>query len=105
MHSQAPPATVNDHQRTMKLFPTNLRVNRTDDSFGRGMDAALTVLLFFGIGFVLDRWLGTAPWFMIGMTVLAAVGFFASLKYRYEARMEQLEAERAARSAQSRARP
>ena len=31
---------------------------------------------------------------MIVMTVLAAVGFFASFKYRYDARMEQLEAER-----------
>ncbi len=97
MRSQAPPATVNDHQRPMKLFPTDLRVSRSDDAFGRGMDVALTVLLFFGIGFALDRWLGTTPLFMIVLTVLAAVGFFASIKYRYDARMEQLEAERAAR--------
>ncbi len=63
------------------------------------MDIALTLLLFFGIGFALDRWLGTTPWFMIGLTVLASVGFFASFKYRYTARMEQLEAERAERAA------
>ncbi len=85
----------------MKLFPTNLRVSRTDDSFGRGMDVALTVLLFFGIGFAIDRWLGTTPLFMIVMTVLASVGFFASFKYRYDARMEQLEAERAAQVAKT----
>ncbi len=85
----------------MKLFPTNLRVSRTDDSFGRGMDVALTVLLFFGIGFAIDGWLGTTPLFMIVMTVLASVGFFASFKYRYDARMEQLEAERAAQVAKT----
>ena len=62
------------------------------------MDVALTVLLFFGIGYALDRWLGTTPWFMIGLTVLASIGFFVSFKYRYNARMEQLEAERAARA-------
>ena len=63
------------------------------------MDIALTLLLFFGIGFALDRWLGTTPLFMIGLTVLASVGFFISFKYRYTARMEQLEAERAERAA------
>ncbi len=83
----------------MKLIPTNPRVTRGDDAIGRGMDVALTVLLFFGIGYALDRWLGTTPWFMIAMVVLASVGFFASFKYRYDARMEQLEAERAARTA------
>jgi F0F1-type ATP synthase assembly protein I len=87
----------------MKLYPTTSRASRSDDTFGRGMDIALTVLLFFGIGFALDRWLGTTPWFMIGLTVLAAVGFFISFKYQYTARMEQLEAERAERAAARRA--
>jgi F0F1-type ATP synthase assembly protein I len=87
----------------MKRFPTNPRVTRSDDAFGRGMDVALTVLLFFGIGWVLDRWLGTTPWFMIGLTLLASIGFFASLKYRYDARMEELEAERAARANEGKA--
>ena len=66
------------------------------------MDIALTILLFFGVGFALDRWLGTTPWFMIGLTVLAAVGFFVGFKYQYTARMEQLEAERAERAAAGR---
>src|SRR4051812_39416221 len=87
----------------MKLSPQNLRAPKastsSDDSFGRGMDAALTIALFFGIGFGLDYWLGTTPWFMIALTLLAAVGFFFSFKYRYDARMGELEAERAARAA------
>ncbi len=82
----------------MKRLRQNLRVPRSDDSFGRGMDIALTVALFFGIGFFLDRWLGTTPIFMIVLTILAVVGFFISLKYRYDATMTQLEAERAART-------
>ena len=82
----------------MKLIRPNLRAPRSDDSLGRGMDIALTVGLFFGVGFFLDRWLGTTPLFMIVLTLLAVVGFFISMKYRYTASMERLEAERAART-------
>ena len=80
----------------MKLLPTNPRASRSSDpTVGRGMDVALTVALFFGIGAALDHWLGTTPWFMIGLTVVASIGFFYSFKFQYTARMEQLEAERA----------
>jgi len=83
----------------MKLLPPAPRVKSSpnNDSLGLGMDAALTVGLFFGIGFVIDRWLGTTPWFMIGMSMLAAVGFFLKFKYRYDLEMNRLEAERLAR--------
>jgi Flp pilus assembly protein TadB len=79
----------------MKLIPTKVRTPRTtnDDALGQGMDVALTIALFFGIGFALDRWLGTTPWLMIVFTLLAAVGFFAKFKYRYDARMAEHEAE------------
>jgi F0F1-type ATP synthase assembly protein I len=82
----------------MKLIRQNIRAPRSDDAFGRGMEIALTVALFLGLGFALDRWLGTTPLFMIVLTVLALVGFFVSMKYRYDAAMTQLEAERAAKS-------
>lgn len=81
----------------MKRLPTALRQRaippNNDDALGQGMDVALTIALFFGIGFVLDRWLGTTPWLMIVFTVLAAVGFFAKFKYRYDARMDEHQAE------------
>src|SRR5262245_18408689 len=81
----------------MKLLPPpsyGRRVMRTDDSLGRAMEAAFTLLAFFGIGFGLDHWLGTTPVLMIVCTVLAAVGLFYSWKARYMAEMEALEAQR-----------
>jgi F0F1-type ATP synthase assembly protein I len=81
----------------MKLLPT-FRVPKSDDALGRGMDIALTVAVFFGAGFALDHWLGTAPIFVISLTLIAAVGFFVSFKYRYDAQMAELERERAERA-------
>jgi F0F1-type ATP synthase assembly protein I len=78
----------------MKLLRSNIRTPNMDDNVGRGIEMALTVALMVGIGYVLDRWLGTTPVFMIVMTILAGVGFFAKYKYQYDAKMDQLEAER-----------
>ena len=69
---------------------------RTDDTANRGMDSALALAVLAGIGFALDQWLGTTPWLTIAFTLVAAVGVFATLKYRYEASMSRLEAERLA---------
>lgn len=59
------------------------------------METALTLALFLGIGWLVDRLAGTTPIFMIVLTVLAAVGVFAKLWYGYNASMAHLEAERA----------
>ena len=80
----------------MRLLPPPTFANRAtrgDDAVGQGINAALTLGLFLGLGWVLDRWLGTAPWLMLTCTLLAAVGTFYSLKARYTARMETLEAD------------
>ncbi len=66
---------------------------------GHGMDAVVTLVIFFGIGFGIDRLAGTTPIFMIVFTILGAVGLFAKFKYRYDAKMEQLEEERLAKLA------
>lgn len=71
----------------------------TSDSLTHGIDAALVVALFLGLGFLLDRWLGTTPWVTIGLFLLAMVGVFARSWYQYEARMTELDAERRARLA------
>jgi len=78
----------------MKLHPKQTRVD-TQDSLGLGIEAAIIVALFFGVGYGLDWLFGTTPIFMIALSVLGAVGLFVKWKYRYDDRMNELEAERA----------
>ena len=64
-----------------------------DDSVVQGMEAVFVLVLFLGLGVLVDRWLGAAPVFTIGMSLLGAVGLFLKFKHAYIARMERLEAE------------
>lgn len=99
----------------MRLLFTNLRIDRAgraervdadrrsaDDPFGRGLDMALTLLVFTGLGWLLDRWLGLFPVFTITFLALAAIGVFTKVKYAYDTRMAALEAERRAGAASRR---
>ena len=99
----------------MRLLFTNLRISRAgraervdddrpvaDDAFGRGLDLALTLVVFTGLGWLLDRWLGLFPLFTISMLVLASIGLFTKTKYAYDTRMATLEAERRAGAASRR---
>lgn len=87
----------------MKLLPKQTRVD-TQDSLGLGIEAAVILALFFGVGAGLDWLFSTTPIFMIVFTVLGAIGLFAKWKYRYDDRMNELEAQRtAATSERSRA--
>lgn len=81
----------------MKLIRTT-PVN-PDDTLGRGMDLALVTVLFTGAGYALDRWLGLFPWLTVGLLLFAVVGQFVAMRYRYEATMQRLEAERRERAA------
>lgn len=90
----------------VKIMPTrradadSLQAGQT---LGRGMDFALVVLVFLGIGYVIDRWLDTRPWFMVGLVVFSVVGQFVKMYYEYTATMTELEQQRAAvREAQPR---
>ena len=41
----------------------------------------MSVASMTGLGWVLDRWLGTAPWLLVGGVILgAAVGFYQFVK-------------------------
>jgi F0F1-type ATP synthase assembly protein I len=82
----------------MKLLPTQPRAD-TQDSLGLGIEAAVITALFLAVGFGIDRLFGTTPVFMIVFTVLGAVGLFAKWKYRYDDRMDELEAQRTAKAA------
>ena len=70
-------------------------------TLGRGVDFALVIFVFFGIGALVDRWLGTWPGVAIGLVLFSVVGQFVSMYYRYKAEMEVHEAERRARQAAS----
>ena len=65
----------------------------SDDSLGRGMDLALTMLVFLGLGALIDRWLGLFPVFTITLVLFAA---FVRMKFVYDATMERHEATRLA---------
>jgi F0F1-type ATP synthase assembly protein I len=89
----------------VKALPTRrhtpapaLSEQQSGQTLGRGMDFALVVLVFLGVGYGLDRWLGTRPLFMIGLVVFAVVGQFIKMYYDYTATMQELEAQRAAGS-------
>ncbi|MFP5488578.1 MAG: hypothetical protein ACLGHQ_09770, partial [Acidimicrobiia bacterium] len=62
-------------------------------------DMVLTLVVFSGLGWLVDRWIGLFPVFTISMLVLAAIGVFTKMKYAYDLRMTALEAERSARAA------
>lgn len=90
----------------MKLVPSQEKIaeaSRSDQTLGKGMDFALVVLVFLGIGWAVDSWLGTRPAFMIGLVLFAVVGQFIKMYYDYKAAMEAHVAERAEKaSAKSR---
>jgi F0F1-type ATP synthase assembly protein I len=79
----------------MKLIPTKTRVNN-EDALGVAIEFTMITAVFFGAGWLVDNWLGTVPLFMIVFSVLAGVGLFTKSKYRYDAKMERLDAERRA---------
>ena len=88
----------------MKLLFTQARNSRAggaDDNLGRGMETALLLAFFLGLGWLLDEWLGTRPLFMIGLVLFGATGSFIKMKFEYDGRMERLEEARRA-SAQAR---
>ena len=63
-------------------------------SITNGAEIAGTVLVFFFVGWFADRQLGSTPWFMIALVVVAIVAQFLKLYYVYSAQMRVLEAQR-----------
>ena len=72
------------------------RIASGDDTLGRGMDLALTILAFLILGAVIDNCLGFFPLFTLILVVFAADGSFIRMKYVYDATMERHEAQRLA---------
>ena len=46
-------------------------------AYAAGITLFATVAAFCGLGWLLDKWLGTTPWFLVGGIVVgSAAGFF-----------------------------
>ena len=85
------------------MNPDDLRAKRElntgfANALSRAVEFAATTAIFCGLGWLVDRWLGTAPIFLIVLTVLALLGQFARFWYAYDAEMRRHEAELAART-------
>ena len=65
-----------------------------DDTLGRGVEIAVSVLIFTVVGLVVDARAGTTPWTTIGLFLFSVAGSFVRLYYTYTARMEIHERER-----------
>jgi F0F1-type ATP synthase assembly protein I len=63
-----------------------------DDGWARAIELVVTPGVAAGIGYLIDRWLGTFPAFTIAFLVLAVVATFIKLWYGYEAKMRAIDA-------------
>jgi F0F1-type ATP synthase assembly protein I len=63
------------------------------DGLARAFELAATPALFAGLGWLLDRWLGTEPLFMILAFFFAIAGVGYMTWFRYEAEMQEHEAD------------
>ena len=55
----------------------------------RGFEFAATPAVFAGLGWLVDRWLGTAFVFTIGFLVFGVVGMFVKVWIGYDADMKR----------------
>ena len=78
----------------MKLLPKPKAPAALDAGVSHGMELAGSVVVFFGIGFGIDVWLGTTPLFMIVLVLFAVVGQFIKMYYVYSSAMRHHEQKR-----------
>lgn len=62
------------------------------DESARGIELAVTPLVFGGLGWLVDGWLGTSPWFTIGLAAFALIATVIKMWFVYDADMRKLEA-------------
>jgi hypothetical protein len=62
------------------------------DGLSRALEIVVTPLLFGFLGHLVDNWLGTAPWFMIGFGAFAVTGMFVRFWLGYDREMQEHEA-------------
>jgi F0F1-type ATP synthase assembly protein I len=65
--------------------------NGFGETMVRGVEFALTLAIFAGLGYGLDRLLGMVPVFTIVMFLLGALGLAVKTYYAYEAKMQLID--------------
>lgn len=79
-------------QREQQRLAEKRELNRgMGDALSVAFELAATTGLFFLIGWGLDRWLGTTPVFMVGLTVFSLTGQIVRLWFQYDAAMRRHE--------------
>jgi F0F1-type ATP synthase assembly protein I len=58
------------------------------DALAYAFEFAVTPLLFAGLGWLLDRWLGTQPVLTVVLAVFGFIGVSLRTVYRYKAKVE-----------------
>jgi F0F1-type ATP synthase assembly protein I len=79
----------------LKLIPAKRltpMASASGSGAAKGADLFGIVVFFLGIGWLIDRALGTKPWFMVGLVVLGFIGSLARTWYAYDADMRGHEA-------------
>jgi F0F1-type ATP synthase assembly protein I len=68
------------------------RQRAVNNAFGEALayafEFAATVLVFSGIGWLLDRWLGTEPILIVVLSLLGFIGVCLRTVYRYKEKVE-----------------
>ena len=90
----APTPSLLSGSQASKQTKVSSLATQHPDSITKGAEIAGTVLVFFFVGWFIDRQLNSTPWFMIAFVVLAVVAQFAKLYFVYNAQMTDLEAQR-----------
>jgi F0F1-type ATP synthase assembly protein I len=71
--------SIGEVQRSLKAFQDN--VTRSGSAAGAGYSIIGAIVVCGGIGYALDSWRGTAPWFLVGGLFLGIiVGFYELAK-------------------------
>ena len=75
--------------------------NGFGDGLARAFEFAATPAIFGFFGWLIDRWVGTTPLFMLTLAAVCLVGMFLRMWYAYDQEMRRHEA-KFAQLAQSR---
>ena len=67
--------------------------NGFGNAMSLGIEFALGPVIFGGLGWLLDRWLGIAPILTVVLAVVGVVAAFIRTWYRYDAEMKAKESD------------